>query len=139
MISPKNILLLVAIVFLFTGCAPKKQPMYYFGNSSSALYAHKKEPTDESFVAMKQSLEDVIEHSKVKGIKIAPGTFANIGYLNLLENKPKQAVAFFNREKQLYPEATIFMDRMIQKVEAQTGENKEEVEEKKEGETNAQN
>lgn len=120
------------MVFLFTGCAPKKQPMYYFGDSSSALYTHKKEPTDESFVQIKQSLEDVLEHSKLNGIKIAPGTFADIGYLNLLENKPEQATAFFTREKQLYPEATIFMDRMIQKVEAQTGETEK-------GEANVQN
>jgi len=132
MILHKNIFLLITMAFLVTGCAPKKQPMYYFGNSSSALYAHKKEPTDESFVQMKQSLEDVIEHSELNGIKIAPGTFANIGYLNLLENKPEQAIAFFDREKQLYPEATMFMDRMIQKVEAQT-------EETEEGEANAQN
>lgn len=132
MISQKNVVLLLALVFLFTGCA-RKQPMYYFGNSSSALYAHKKEPTDETFMQMKQSLEDVIEHSELKGIEIAPGTFANIGYLDLLENKPDQAIAYFKKEKQLYPEATIFMDRMIQKVEAQTGEEKEE------GEANAQN
>lgn len=137
MLLMKNILLLIALTCLFTGCAARKQPMYYFGDSSSALYAHKKEPTDETFMQMKQSLEDVIEHSELKGINIAPGTFANIGYLNLLENKPDQAIAFFNREKQLYPEATMFMDRMIQKVEAQTGENKEKVEEN--GETNAQN
>ncbi|WP_458774773.1 DUF4810 domain-containing protein [Desulforhopalus sp. 52FAK] len=136
----KNILLLIAIAFLFTGCAARKQPMYYFGDSSQALYAHKKEPTDESFMQMKQSLEDVIKHSELSGINIAPGTFANIGYLNLLENKPDQAIAYFNREKQLYPEATIFMDRMIQKVEAQIGEMSEEVEETAEkGETNAQN
>jgi len=128
------------MVFLFTGCTgnpplysgyDKTPPVYYFGNSSETLYAHKKEPDNETFVQMKQSLEDVIEHSELNGIEIAPGIFANIGYLNLLEHKPDQAIAYFKKEKQLYPEATIFMNRMIQKVEAQTGENKEEIEEKK--------
>ena len=71
---------------------------------------------------MKQSLEDVNEDSKQNGINIAPGTFAIIGYLNLLEHKPDRTIAFFNREKQLYPEATLFMNRMIQKVEAQKEE-----------------
>lgn len=132
MLLMKKILLLITLTCLCTGCAARKQPMYYFGESSSALYAHKKEPTDESFMQMKQSLEDVLEHSELNGINIAPGTFANIGYLNLLENKPDQAIAFFTREKQLYPEATMFMDRMIQKVEVQTGETEK-------GETNAQN
>lgn len=130
MISQKNVVLLLALVFLFTGCA-RKEPMYYFGHSSETLYSHKKEPTDETFMQMKQSLEDVIEYSELNGIEIAPGTFANIGYLDLLENKPDQAIAYFKKEKQLYPEATIFMDRMIQKVETQT--------EAEEGEANAQN
>ncbi len=118
-------------IFAFTA-TPKPTTIQLFGR----LNTHGQREAFHVY-SMKQAIEDVIEHSELKGIEIAPGTFANIGYLNLLENKPDQAIAYFKKEKQLYPEATIFMDRMIQKVEAQTGENKDEVEEK--GETNAQN
>lgn len=120
--TPTTIVLLIAILMLLTACGPKSKPMYYFGDSSSTLYAYKKAPSDESFVQMKKSIQEVIEHSEQNGIAIAPGTFANIGYINLMEGNPDQAIAYFNKEKQLYPEATVFMDRMIQKVEAQSGE-----------------
>ncbi len=133
--KPTTIVLLIALLMLLTACGPKPKPMYYFGDSSSALYAYKKAPSDESFVQMKKSIQEVIEHSEQNGIAIAPGTFANIGYINLMEGSPDQAIAYFKKEKQLYPEATIFMDRMIQKVEAQSGEEQEAKATK--GETNA--
>lgn len=94
--------------------------MYYFGESASALYASKKEPTEENYLKLKESIEDVIEHSEQNGIKVPPGVFANLGYLNLLENNSDMAIKFFKNEKELYPEATGFMDRMINKVEVQT-------------------
>lgn len=132
MIFNKNIFLLflIALALCFGGCAKKQPSMYYFGNSQSALYAHKKEPTDESFIELKQSMENIIDHSQMNGMKIPPGTFANLGYLNLLEQNDKKAVEYFNSEKHLYPEATIFMDRMINKVKVQTATEEE-------GESNA--
>lgn len=117
-----HLLIFGALALVCTGCAPKQTPMYYFGNSSSALYASKKEPTEENYLKLKQSLEEVIERSEKKGIKVPPGMFAHLGYLSLLENKSDQATKYFNNEKQLYPEATIFMDRMINKVEAKNQE-----------------
>lgn len=117
------VLILGALALVCTGCAPKQAPMYYFGRSDSALYASKKEPTEENYLKLKQSLEEVIEQSGKKGMKVPPGVFAHLGYLNLLENKSDQATRYFNNEKQLYPEATVFMDRMINKVEVKTQEN----------------
>lgn len=124
------ILLVFAVLALTcTGCAPKKATMYYFGRSDSALYASKKEPTEENYFKLKQSLEEVIEHSEKEGIKVPPGVFAHLGYLNLLVNKSDQAARYFINEKQLYPEATVFMDRMINRIEAKSkeisGENKD--------------
>lgn len=120
----KTCLLCIAFILALAGCA-HEPPMYYFGNSSSTLYAYKKEPSDKSYMAMKHSLEFVIEYSELNGIRVAPGVFANLGYLNLLENNSGQAVEFFKREKALYPESTRFMDRMINKVETMTGRSRE--------------
>lgn len=116
------ILILGALAMVCTGCAPKPTPVYYFGGSASALYASKKEPTEEKYLKLKESLEEVIEHSGNKGIKVPPGIYAHLGYLNLLQNKSDQASQYFKNEKQLYPEATVFMDRMINKIEAKSQE-----------------
>lgn len=115
-------LVFAVLALACTGCAPKKAPMYYFGRSDSALYASKKEPNEENYLKLKQSLEEIIEHSEKEEIKVPPGVFAHLGYLNLLENKSDQATKYFVNEKQLYPEATVFMDRMINKVEAKSQE-----------------
>ena len=118
-----HLLILVVALAVTAGCAHRKAPMYYFGNSDSALYASKKEPTEEHYLKLKESLEEVIAHSQKEAIKVPPGVFAHLGYLNLLENKTDQATTYFSNEKQLYPEATVFMDRMINKVEAKTQNN----------------
>jgi len=112
-----GILLLGALGMVCSGCAPKPTPAYYFGGSASALYVSKKEPTEENYLKLKQSLEEVIEHSGKNGIKVPPGIYAHLGYLHLLQNKSDQASQYFRNEKQLYPEATVFMDRMINKIE----------------------
>lgn len=111
-------LILSAFLMVCTGCAPKPTPTYYFGKSAAALYASKKEPTEENYLKLKQSLEEVIEQSGKSGIKVPPGVYAHLGYLNLLQNKSNQASQYFIYEKQLYPEATVFMNKMINKVEA---------------------
>jgi hypothetical protein len=116
------VLILGALAMVCTGCAPKPTPTYYFGGSASALYASKKEPTEENYQKLKQSLEEVIQHSGKNGIKVPPGVYAHLGYLNLLQNNSDQASQYFRNEKQLYPEATVFMDRMINKVERKGNE-----------------
>jgi hypothetical protein len=112
-----RVLLVVLLAVLFAGCAPQKASMYYFGKTDATLYATKKEPTEENFLKLLQSLEDVITQSQQRGLKVPPGIHAHLGYLYLLEKKTEQATASFNEEKRLYPEATVFMERMIEKTD----------------------
>lgn len=107
---------IVLVATLFAGCAPQKASMYYFGKTDTTLYATKKEPTEENFLKLQQSLEDVISQSQERGLKVPPGIHAHLGYLYLLEKMTEQATASFNEEKRLYPEATVFMERMIEKT-----------------------
>jgi hypothetical protein len=121
----KNIykaLLVVLLTLPFTGCVQQKASMYYFGKTDATLYATKKEPTEENFLKLQQSLEDVITQSQERGLKVPPGTHAHLGYLYLLEKKTEQASASFTEEKRLYPEASVFMERMIEKTKVSSKE-----------------
>lgn len=117
---PVHLLVLGALAVFFAGCAPRQAPMYYFGKSELALYASKRLPTEENRQKLRESLEDVVQQSQKDGMRVPPGVFAHLGYLKLLENNTAEATLFFAREKQLYPEATVFMDRMINKIETTT-------------------
>ncbi len=114
----KNILLFIVFLLIVSsiGCAPKQ--MYYWGNYSDTLYAYKKNSNDETLLKHMQELNKIVEKSNKHNKRIPPGVYGELGYLYLKTNKTKEAIEYFKLEKQLYPESTILMDRLIQKSEA---------------------
>ncbi|MBI5550496.1 MAG: DUF4810 domain-containing protein [Desulfobacterales bacterium] len=100
------------------GCATSgSQPMYYWENYSDSLYQTKKHPTSENLAEHQSVLEKIIETSKEKNCRIPPGVCAELGYIYAMRNDNKKAIELFTQEKQIYPEATLFMDRLIQRSE----------------------
>lgn len=114
----KNILLFIVFLFIVSsiGCAPKQ--MYYWGNYSDTLYAYKKNTNDETLLKHMQELNKIVDESNKRNKRVPPGVYGELGYLYLKTNKTKEAIENFKLEKQLYPESTILMDRLIQKSEA---------------------
>lgn len=114
----KNILLFIVFLLIVSsiGCAPKQ--MYYWGNYSDTLYAYKKNSNDETLLKHMQELNKIVEKSNKRNNRVPPGVYGELGYLYLKTNKTKEAIEYFKLEKQLYPESTILMDRLIQKSEA---------------------
>ena len=108
----------VLAVLMISGCK-STPPMYEYGEYSESFYALKKDPDVESNAQWKASLEEVIELSNARAIRVPPGVFANLGYIHLKSNNKEQAIKYFEREKSTYPEATKFMDNLIQKAKLQ--------------------
>jgi hypothetical protein len=117
-----KLLLLGAVAAFSGGCVEKTAPMYYFGKTESALYASKKAPNEENERKLREALDEVIARSNKDGMRVPPGVYAHLGYLMLMDHRKDEAVQYFVREKQLYPEATVFMDRMINQAEMKTQE-----------------
>lgn len=115
MIKQVLISTLVLAAFLMSGCAGQK-PMYEYGNYSESYYQLKQNGDAETTTAWKTSLEESIEKSNAQAIRVPPGINANLGYLYLKVNDTDKAVSFFNAEKSLYPESTVFMDKLIKKA-----------------------
>ncbi len=107
----------VILVFLLSGCAPKQ--IYFLGDYSETLYGHEKDPSEETFLLHKQGLEHIITESETRALPIPPGICAELGYIYLKMNDSKRAIALFSREKQIFPESTVLMDRLIQKATAE--------------------
>tara|TARA_B110001454_G_C12659071_1_gene408752 strand:+ start:701 stop:1051 length:351 start_codon:yes stop_codon:yes gene_type:complete len=113
----KTAFIVIFITIFLAGCQTTK-PMYQYENYAESFYSMKKEGGDETAKEWKISLESIIEKSKEKAVRVPPGVYANLGYIHLKANNSKGAIIFFEQEKQIYPEATKFMDNLIQKAKA---------------------
>ena len=100
---------------LFAGCAQNK-PLYYYGDYSETLYACKKSPSAESLAEHQQILEEIINESQKRNLRVPPGVYAELGYLYGAQNNTDKAIELFQMEKLTYPESAILMDRLIQQA-----------------------
>lgn len=77
----------------------------------------KQNGNSETTAEWKNTLEESIEKSNSKALRIPPGINANLGYIYLNLSDTDKAISYFEAEKALYPEATVFMDKLIKKAE----------------------
>jgi len=106
--------LVLLVSFIMSGCGVK--PMYEYSDYSESYYQLKQNGDSESTAEWRTSLEESIEKSNARAIRIPPGVNANLGYLYLKTNNTVKAISFFKIEKKLYPESTIFMNSLIKKA-----------------------
>jgi hypothetical protein len=112
----------ISAAFLLSACSGQPKPLYNYEDYSDSYYGAKKNMTQESALVLQKSMENAIERaSESSSGRVAPGMYANLGYMYLKDGKSKEAIANFEKEKALYPESTRFMERMIQKVQAAQG------------------
>jgi hypothetical protein len=114
------------VLAIATGCSTHNTALYNYEEYSQSYYAYKKDPSTESQLALQKSIELAIENAQNSASgRVAPGLYANLGYIYLKEGKNKLALENFKKEKALYPESAHFMDRMIKKVEMLEGDKNE--------------
>ncbi len=119
-----TVLLIVGISVLFmSGCSSQPNPsLYYYGDYTESYYTTKRETTPENALALQKAIEEAIEkRDNGSSGRVAPGMYANLGYIYLKAGETGKAIENFEKEKSIYPESTIFMNRMINKVQAMEG------------------
>jgi len=121
----KYIVPVIAVIIL-AGCAPQPaKPLYNYAGYSDSYYAYKKNMTPESTLQLEKSIEEAINGTEnSRSGRVAPGMHANLGYLYLKAGKPNEAIASFTIEKTVYPESTLFMDKLITRIKASEGTKK---------------
>jgi len=122
-IASKTALLAVTTIgFLMSGCSSQPKPLYNYGDYSESYYHSKKELTPDSALELQKAIEYSIENAAdSRSARVAPGMYANLGYIYLKAGKTDKAIESFNKEKKIYPESAHFMDRMIKKIEIAEG------------------
>lgn len=107
---------LILLSLLLYGCGAAKKPMYYWGNYSQSLYSLKKNQNDTTTAEHLKVLDDILLKSKERAINVPPGIYAEYGYYMLTAGKKEEAKKMFQAEKDIYPESTALMDRMIKSI-----------------------
>ncbi len=110
-------LLALAAALLATGCAPGG--LYRWNGYDESLYRHYKSPADRQ--AWVESLETTIRASEQEGLKVPPGIYAEYGYALFEEGRAQDAIVYFRKEREKWPESRFLMDKMIRNAEKRAG------------------
>jgi hypothetical protein len=103
------------LLALSTGACAGPTTYYAWGSYSETLYAHYRAPQDrEAWIA---GLKATILEAEQDGKRMPPGVYAEYGYALFEEGDTRQAVTYFQKEQELWPEARFFMQKMIRNAE----------------------
>ena len=102
------------------GCASGPQSLYSWGAYPQQTYLLLSVPEKTSPQEQIAKLEKDIEKAKANNAAVPPGLYAHLGLLNLNLNNGPRAVEYFELERQVYPESTVLMDRLLKKMTGQT-------------------
>ncbi len=105
--------LAVAATFALAGCATNG--LYQWGGYEDGLYAAYKDATKAE--ALRLKLEAHIQAMEQAGQKVAPGLYAEVGTLYLQAGRRQQAIGWYQRERQAWPESQQFIAATIQNLE----------------------
>jgi hypothetical protein len=110
---------LAAALAALAGCVPQGQ-LYHWNGYDDALYRHYKNPQDrEAWIGR---LRTTIGEAENRGLKVPPGIYAEYGYALLEEGRTQDAVRYFRREQEKWPESRVFMEKMIRNAERRAGQ-----------------
>jgi len=108
-----NLISLILPLLLFSSCA---QTHYSWNGYDQALYDHYKSPAErEQYI---ETLRVIILSAEESG-KIPPGLYAEYGYTFYEVGNYQQAIQYFQREADLWPESRFFMNKMIRNANIQ--------------------
>jgi|SRR5438874_7141834 len=106
----KSVVLMAGALAL-TACAP--QTRFEWGSYEPSLYAYYKNPSDRG--QYEESLVKAIAIGK-KSNKIAPGLYAELGYMRLEAGDIAGAQANFDEEMRLFPESRSFLGGVAKRM-----------------------
>ncbi len=112
----------VLSILLLTSChtvkykSPYKQ--YAWHKFELNYYEYTKFKTDESKLKYEEALIQILKKpNKGKTKSVPPGVYAEVGMITVRKGHPDVAVSYFKKEKELYPESSVLMDRLIELYE----------------------
>lgn len=98
---------------LLTGCGTPSKTLYQWEGYQPQVYEYfKNQAREEQIAKLEQGLQEI----RAKGNTPPPGYHAHLGLLYSSIGKGDQVVQQFQTEKQLFPEASAYMDFLLKKL-----------------------
>jgi hypothetical protein len=108
MTSAIKYLCIVFLIFSLMGC--RAQNRYNWSNYDTKMYKHYKNPAErEAFI---QELKEILDSAEPEGT-VPPGIYAEYGYVMYEQGNNQQAVVYFQKEANKWPESRSFMTKLI--------------------------
>lgn len=114
----KTVLALIGLSLILVGCGGGTTSLYRWGEFPQQTYNYMSEKSKTSPLEQIADLEKDLEKSKAENRAVPPGLYAHLGLLNLDIQNAQQAAMYFQLEKQVYPESTVLMNRLLQRMGA---------------------
>jgi hypothetical protein len=109
---------LLVLLALATGAGCAGTPsLYRWGIYEDLLYESYKNPGGADPVTDAARLAEDIARTDAEGLAVPPGVHAHLGYLYASQGDLGLARAHFERERELYPESTVFIDGILARME----------------------
>lgn len=102
-------------LLLGLGACAQPKTMYTWGGYSGNLLGYYK--NSYSLEQYSQKLRASIEQAEAKG-KVPPGIYAEYGYALLETGDSQQALVYFAKESEAWPESAVFMSKIIGRLQA---------------------
>lgn len=103
------------LALLLMACAPKE--LFYWGDYEDTLYQrYLDNKSDTVATELKKSMDDA-SHEQMR---IAPGVYADYGFMLYLRGDKAGAIAAFKQESTLYPESATLMTKLVEKIQKRT-------------------
>jgi len=108
------LLFALASIFLLAGCSSPY--MYEWGKYDEWLYENYKHPKndEELYVELTELITNYESRKNPTTKPMAPGLYAEYGFLLMRRGENERAIHYYEKEKALWPESTVFMNNMIQ-------------------------
>lgn len=111
-------ILVVVGSLLLAACASNPKPLYEWGDYSRALLKYSKNPSETQVFADK--LRKAIEKGETVG-RVPPGLYAEYGYTQYDLGHVTEAVVYFGKERDKWPESRFIMEKIIQRLSRPAG------------------
>ena len=108
----KKLFLMTVLMLSLMSCETNRQ-LYSWSNYVNASYQNEKKQTPESLEKLMAEYDKLIIKQKGARKTVPPGIYAEKGYQLFLVGQKEAGLENFRMEKELYPESSVFIDKII--------------------------
>lgn len=109
---------LLLIGLLVSGCATPEPTLYRWGIYEQIMYkAYGDDGSDPVNDAIE--LAQDMARTEAEGALVPPGARVHLGYLYFSQGNLNEARALFEKEREIFPESTAFIDGMLERMDRQ--------------------